>query len=131
MTLPTVRRGIALLGTIALISSCATAGTGADTAAIAIAPDASASHLVFRVYSGAYIYGLAVTTCTGSRAMWVIGTSGASTPVSSITYGEVPKGFAEHTGPLPLTPGCYEAKITNSVPVRFVVEKNGTIAAAR
>jgi hypothetical protein len=63
--------------------------------------------------------------------MWVIGTSGASTPVTSITYGEVPKGFAEHTGPLPLTPGCYEARITSAAPVRFMVAKDGAVTAAR
>jgi hypothetical protein len=131
MRLPTVRRGVALLGTIALSSSCATAGTGGDVSGVTIAPGASASHLVFRVFSGGYIYGLAVTTCTGARAMWVIGTPGATTPVSSITYGEVPKGFAVHTGPLPLTPGCYDVKITNSAPVRFMVEKDGSVAAAR
>jgi hypothetical protein len=129
MSLPTLRRGVALLGAIALISSCATAGAGRD-AGVMIGPSATASHLVFQVYSGMYIYGLAVTTCTGSRAMWVIGTPGATEPVSSITYGETPKGFAVHTGPLPLTPGCYQATITGSPPVKFVVDTDGTVRTA-
>jgi hypothetical protein len=130
MSSPTFFRGAALLGAIALISSCATGGAGRDIAGVAIAPGATSKHLVFQVYSGGYIYGLAVTTCTGSRAMWVIGTSGATEPVGNITYGEAPKGYAVHTGPLPLTPGCYEATITNSPPVKFVVEKDGTVSAA-
>jgi hypothetical protein len=59
-----------------------------------------------------------------------VGASGSTTPApAQVVYGEPPKGFLTKTGPRPLTPGCYRVIVSGPAEARFVVNRDGTVAA--
>ena len=59
---------------------------------------------------------------------------GPSSPPTKITYGVNPPGYIAELGPLPLSPGCYEALLAGadvSAQVNFEVASDGSVTEAR
>jgi len=44
-----------------------------------------------------------------------------------MSYGAVPEGFSSQVGPEPLGAGCYEASVSGTGFVAFVIEASGTV----
>jgi hypothetical protein len=71
-------------------------------------------------------YGLTVANCSG-RPMWTISNEKLVEPPTRITYGVAPTGFVSRTGPLTLTPGCYEVIVSGPSRARFHIGADGRL----
>jgi hypothetical protein len=53
--------------------------------------------------------------------------SGERDWATRIAYGVVPEGYKSERGPDLLTPGCYEASVTGTGFVSFVIDSGGAV----
>ncbi len=121
-----------LLGVVVALT---VVGCAAANATIWIEPNSTAKHTVFRIARSreatappSFFYGLSVITCRGSRVMWTFGGASNAAPTPSrIVYGEPSRGYTTREGPRPLRPGCYQAVISGSASVRFMVRADGSV----
>ena len=107
--------------------------------AIWVMPGSSAEHLVFGVsdeIGGAQSVDftlLHVYRCDG-QSMGPAGTVWMVEPVRNrspyptrIAYGETPEGYRTSAGPVPLTAGCYYARIVGTGQTKFLVREDGSV----
>ncbi len=112
-----------LVGLTALVACATRVGP-----AVTIAPVSTAQHLVLHRVATDIFYGLLVRTCKGDRIMWDIGTGANAEPAPvDIVYGVAPAGYAVHTAPLPLTPGCYRVTVSGPATSEFIVDPGGNV----
>jgi hypothetical protein len=114
---------------LALIAGCLP-----RTNVLQVAPSSRGDSLVFLWTSttegradGDRPYGLSVAPCGTERPVWLVTSDGTRSLPARVVYGETIPGFPTTVGPLPLAPGCYEASVSGSKPVRFDVDARGAV----
>ena len=114
------RRAIAA---IALLSAACASDTSQG---VSVAPAPAPAVASFVLADRSLVYGLTVATCSG-RTMWTISNQKLGQPPDTISYGVTPPGFATRTGPLPLSPGCYEVTVSGPAHTRFEIGADGRL----
>jgi hypothetical protein len=125
------RTGVVSIALSAIsLSACAPAIANS----LQIQPGATANSLAFVVLSvsgdstlGAPVVGLSVVACGTEHVLWTIGTDGSRSMPRHVVYGATVPGYPTKTGPLPLTPGCYDVVMTGARRVRFDIDASGGV----
>jgi hypothetical protein len=94
---------------------------------VRVEPVPAPARVAFVFTDVSLFYGLNVTTCKGSRVMWLLSDEQLTAPPARIEYGVAPPGFASRAGPEPLVPGCYVVTASGPSSARFELGADGRV----